>query len=61
MKFILYQRLSTIPQQHWVDKLFGFDFTIEHYPGSINTVPDALSYRGVDDTSIDSRSLMCTW
>ena len=26
LKFLLNQRLSTIPQNHWVSKLFGYDF-----------------------------------
>lgn len=43
LKFMLDQRLSTIPQHQWVTKLFGFDFTIEYKPGHFNTVADALS------------------
>ena len=48
LKFLLDQRLSTIPQHHWVGKLLGFDFSVEYKPGATNTVADALSRR---DTS----------
>jgi hypothetical protein len=34
LKYLLDQRLATIPQHHWVDKLLGFDFTIEYKSGS---------------------------
>ena len=26
LKFLLDQRLSTVPQHQWISKLFGFDF-----------------------------------
>ena len=29
LKFLLDQRLSTVPQHQWLSKLFGFHFTIE--------------------------------
>jgi hypothetical protein len=45
LKYLLDQRLSTIPQHHWVGKLLGFDFTVEYKPGHANTVADALSRR----------------
>jgi hypothetical protein len=45
LKYLLDQRLSTIPQHHWVGKLLGFDFTVEYKPGHSNTVVDALSCR----------------
>lgn len=48
LKFMLDQRLSTIPQHQWVSKLFGYDFTIEYKPGRLNTVADALSRRDSD-------------
>ena len=48
LKFLLDQRLSTIPQHHWVGKLLGFDFSVEYKPGATNTVANAL-YR--HDTS----------
>ncbi|WVZ52904.1 LOW QUALITY PROTEIN: hypothetical protein U9M48_003906 [Paspalum notatum var. saurae] len=33
LKFLLDQRLATIPQHHWVSKLLGFDFSVEYKPG----------------------------
>jgi hypothetical protein len=45
LKYLLDQHLATIPQHHWVDKLLGFDFTVEYKSGSTNTVADALSRR----------------
>jgi hypothetical protein len=50
LKFLRDQRLSTIPQHHWVGKLLGFDFSVEYKPGAMNTVVDALSRR---DTSTE--------
>ena len=48
LKFLLDQRLSTVPQHQWISKLFGFDFTVEYRPGRLNTVADALSRRDTD-------------
>jgi hypothetical protein len=48
LKYLLDQRLSTVPQHQWVSKLFGFDFAVEFCPGHLNTVADALSRRDVD-------------
>jgi hypothetical protein len=45
LKYLLDQRLATIPQHQWVSKLIGFDFHVEYKPGSSNTVADALSQR----------------
>lgn len=45
LKFLLDQRLSTIPQHHWVSKLFGFDFVVVFRPGKQNAAADALSRR----------------
>ena len=42
-KYLLDQRLATIPQHHWVGKLLGFDFTVEYKAGATNAVADALS------------------
>lgn len=50
LKFLLDQRLSTVPQHHWVSKLFGYDFVVEYRPGHLNTVADALSRR--DDEAV---------
>ena len=43
LKFMLDQRLSTVPQHQWISKLFGFDFSVEYRPGHLNIVADALS------------------
>jgi hypothetical protein len=45
LKYLLDQRLSTIPQHQWVGRLLGFEFTIEYKPGHTNAVADALSRR----------------
>jgi hypothetical protein len=34
LKFLLNQRLSTIPRHAWVSKLFGYQFTLEFKPGA---------------------------
>jgi len=52
LKYLLDQRLATIPQHHWVGKLLGFDFTVEYKPGAANVVADALSRRDTDEGSI---------
>jgi hypothetical protein len=49
LKYLLDQRLATIPQHHWVGKLLGFDFSVEYKPGSTNVVADALSRRDTPD------------
>jgi hypothetical protein len=43
LKYLLDQRLATIPQHHWVGKLLGFNFTVEYRSGATNIVADALS------------------
>ena len=52
LKYLLDQRLATIPQHHWVGKLLGFDFTIEYKPGATNTVADALSRRDTAEGAV---------
>jgi hypothetical protein len=34
LKYLLDQRLSTVPQHQWISKLFGFEFTVEYRPGT---------------------------
>ena len=48
LKFLLDQRLTTIPQHTWVSKLFGYDLTVEYRAGKFNTIADALSRRDED-------------
>jgi hypothetical protein len=45
LKFLLDQRLSTVPQHQWINKLFEFDFTVEFRPERLNSTADALSRR----------------
>ncbi|KAK1644564.1 hypothetical protein QYE76_062369 [Lolium multiflorum] len=62
LKFLLDQRLSTVPQHQWISKLFGFDFTVEYRPGRLNTVADALSRRDADPDAAEGVSdgrLLC--
>jgi hypothetical protein len=49
LKYLLDQRLATIPQHHWVDKLLGFDFSVEYRSGATNVVADALSRRDTEE------------
>ena len=52
LKFLLDQRLLTIPQHHWVGKLLGFNFTVEYKPSATNTVADALSRRDTEEGTV---------
>jgi hypothetical protein len=56
LKFILDQRLSTIPQHTWVSKLFGYDLTVEYRPGKLNGAADALSRRDEDTGTVHAIS-----
>ena len=49
LKYLLDQRLATIPQHHWVGKLLGFDFSVEYRSGATNVVADALSRRNTEE------------
>jgi hypothetical protein len=46
LKYLLDQRLATIPQHHWVGKLLGFDFLVEYKPGAANVVADDTEETG---------------
>jgi hypothetical protein len=48
LKYLLDQRLSTVPQHQWLSKLFGFDFEVEYRPGCLNVAADALSRRDAE-------------
>jgi hypothetical protein len=52
LKYLLDQRLSTVPQHQWVSKLFGFDFDVEYRPGRLNTIVDALSRKDTEATPV---------
>jgi hypothetical protein len=51
LKYLLDQRLATIPQHHWVGKLLGFNFA-EYKPGAANAVADALSRRDTEEGAL---------
>jgi hypothetical protein len=57
LKYLLDQRLSTIPQHAWVSKLFGYQFTVEFKPGHQNAAVDALSCRDEEQVSVHALSL----
>jgi hypothetical protein len=52
LKYLLDQRLATIPQHHWVGKLLGFDFEVEYHSGATNTNADALSRRDTEEGAL---------
>lgn len=56
LKFLLDQRLSTIPQNTWVNKSFGYDLSVEYRPGKLNGAADALSRRDEETAAINSIS-----
>lgn len=56
LKFMLDQRLPTIPQHQWISKLFGYDFKVEYKPGKLNIVADTLSRRDSEHLSVHSLS-----
>jgi hypothetical protein len=51
LKFLLDQRLATIPQHQWASKLIDFDFHVEFQPGTGNVVVDALSRHDTEITT----------
>jgi transposase InsO family protein len=55
LRFLLDQRLTTIPQHQWASKLLGFDFVVEYKPGAQNVVADALSRR--DEGQMEAMAL----
>jgi hypothetical protein len=52
LKFLLDERLSTIPQHQWVKKLLGFDFRVEYKPRVSNIITDALSRCDTDEPEL---------
>jgi hypothetical protein len=54
LKFLLNQRLSTVPQHQWISKMFSFDFSVEYRSGRLNTVADALSRRDTEEVALSS-------
>ncbi|KAH9680855.1 hypothetical protein KPL71_026714 [Citrus sinensis] len=47
LKYLWEQRIMTEPQQKWLLKLMGYDFSIEYKKGKSNAAADALSRRDV--------------
>jgi hypothetical protein len=56
LKFLLDQRLTTIPQHTWVSKLFGYDLVVEYKPGKLNGTADALSRRAEPSMALSTMS-----
>jgi hypothetical protein len=48
LKYLLNQRLATIPQHQWASKLTGFDFKLEFRSCMSNVVADALSHHDTE-------------
>jgi hypothetical protein len=59
LKFLLDQRLSTVPQHQWISKLFGYDFDVMYRPGRLNVIADALSRRDTEEGSTSFGSALC--
>jgi len=57
LKYLLDQRLSTIPRHRRVSKLFGYDFKVEFKPGKQNAAADALSRRDEDKEDVSVRAI----
>jgi hypothetical protein len=49
LKFLLDQRLLTVPQHQWISKLFGYNFKVEYRLGRVNVAADALSRHDYTD------------
>jgi hypothetical protein len=57
LKFLLDQRLTTLPQHQWASKLIGFDFKVAFKPGTTNVVVDALSLRDTETATVVTLSI----
>jgi len=60
LKFLLDQRLSTIPQHHWATKLLGYDFRVEYKSEIANVVIDTLSRRD-EESHGNVHASVCTF
>ena len=58
LKYFLEQRISSMEQQKWVTKLFGYDYEIIYKKGRDNVVADALSRKYEDHGSFFSLSFI---
>jgi hypothetical protein len=62
LKYFLEQRISSLEQQKWVTKLFGYDYEIIYKKGKENVFVDALSRKYEDEGSLFSLSfILATW
>jgi hypothetical protein len=52
------QRISSLEQQKWVTKLFGYDYEIIYKKGKDNVVVDALSRKYEEEGSLFSLSFI---
>jgi hypothetical protein len=57
LKYLLNQRLSTIPQHSWVSKLFRYQFSVEFKSGHQNAAVDALSRRDEEALEVNALSV----
>jgi hypothetical protein len=58
LKYFLEQHISSLEQQKWVIKLFGYDYEIIYKKGKDNVVVDALSRKYEDERSLFSLSFI---
>jgi hypothetical protein len=58
LTYFLEQHLSSIEQQKWVTKLFGYDYEIIYKKGKDNVVVDAFSQKYEDEGSLFSLSFI---
>jgi hypothetical protein len=60
LKYFLEQWISSLEQQKWVTKLFGYDYEIIYKKGKENVVVDALSRKYEEEGSLFSLSFLVT-
>jgi hypothetical protein len=58
LKYFLEQCISSLEQQKWVTKIFGYDYEIIYKKGKENVVADALSHKYEDEGSLFSLSFI---
>jgi hypothetical protein len=58
LEYFLEQRSSSLEQQKWVTRLFGYDYEIIYKKGKENVVADALSRKYEDERSLFSLSFI---
>ena len=58
LKYFLEQIISSLEQQKWVTKLFGYDYEIIYKKGKENVVGDTLSWKYEEDMSLFSLSFI---